>query len=475
MSRFTAQFIVDACAGELRGRADFTAQDVCRDSREDLRGKLYVALRGERFDGHEFVLESLQKGAVAALVDARFADSEAAVTALQNGPLVVVKDVNEALLELAAAHLQRMSARRMALTGSNGKTTTKEMLASIARQALGQQKVVATTGNLNNLIGMPLTALQVQANTELVILEMGMNHPGEIARMAKAATPQYALVNNIHPAHLQGLGDVEGVAQAKGELFAALTAKDQMIVNFDDDRVRKQAERSQAQVLSFGRSQEADLRLLRRDPSQDGQILWFVHQDKIWQAQLAHLGAHNAMNACAAAASALALGIPFEQILQGLANARPVSGRLQMQNFAELRVIDDSYNANPASMSAAIAVAAEQLGQGRLLVALGGMGELGEASAELHQQVGAELAQHEVSFAFLAGEQAEDYARGAVQGGMTSAQLQVKKQTKELIPLLLEQAQPGDLVLIKGSRSAHSEDLVEALRQKFTVSAGGPA
>lgn len=464
-----ARFIAQSCAGELRCATDFVVQGLVKDSRQSVREQLYVALRGERFDGHDFVAQALAAGAAGALVDRRFVASPAGQRLAADAPIIVVTDTGEALLDLAQAQLQRLPARRVALTGSNGKTTTKEMLAAIARQALGAERVVATQGNLNNLIGMPLTALQADRQTSLVILEMGMNHPGEIARLALAAAPQVGLINNIQPAHLQGLGDLQGVAQAKGELFAALAPEAIAVVNIDDDNCVQQARRAQAAQLHFGRGDQAQLRLLNALPNAQGQRLLMRWQGQEWSAQIAHLGAHNAFNACAAAATALALNISIEHIQAGLQSAPLVPGRLQIHHFGALNVIDDTYNANPASMRAAIDVASQQSAAGRLLVALGEMGELGTAAATLHQDLGGYVASRKPAAAFFAGAHAKDYAQGALQGGLESHKIFTAAMTNTLAEPLLAQCRAGDWVLVKGSRAARSELLVEALRKQFAA------
>ncbi|MFH1807248.1 MAG: UDP-N-acetylmuramoyl-tripeptide--D-alanyl-D-alanine ligase [Pseudomonadota bacterium] len=455
---FTSDFVLRATGGRLVG-SGFVARRVDKDSRVALDDTLYVALAGDRFDGHDFVRQAREAGAVAALVDAAHARS----LSDPGYPLVVVEDTGRALLDLAHAHLQRMPARRVALTGSNGKTTTKEMIAAVCRASVGDERVLATQGNLNNLIGMPLTALAVGPDHAIAVLEMGMNHPGEIAAMAAAARPQVGLITNIAPAHLEGLGNLEGVARAKGELFAALGSDAVAVVHADDANCLRMAEGCRARQLRFGSAAGCEVRLRSSTPDEQGQTLVLELAGVEHALHLSHEGAHNARNAAAAAAVGLALEVPVAHIVEGLVRAPVVAGRLRMHRVRDALIIDDTYNANPASMKAAIDVAVQRARGHRLLLVLGEMRELGAFAGDLHAELGAHAATAAPARAWFCGAFAEDYRRGAQQGGLDPATITVAGDAGEIAAEVVANLAAGDVVLVKGSRGARTERVVQAM------------
>ncbi|MDO9012348.1 MAG: UDP-N-acetylmuramoyl-tripeptide--D-alanyl-D-alanine ligase [Gallionella sp.] len=425
---------------------------VSTDTRDLKPGDLYIALRGEHFDGANFVAQAVASGAVAALVNADSYHGEACTC-----PLILVEDTRIALGQLAAYWRSQFDIPLVAITGSNGKTTVKEMLAAILRVASGgDDAVLATKGNLNNDIGMPLTLLKLNAQHRYAVIEMGMNHPGEIDYLTRIASPQVALINNASGAHLEGMGSVEAVAHAKGEIFAGLQHEGSAIINADD--AYAPLWRSLASVhslLEFGLNGEADvsgvwhpratgLRLIAQTPSGD------------FTADLQVPGEHNARNALAATAAAIALNLPLESIVAGLEKFGGVAGRLQRKAARNgAVVIDDTYNANPASLQAAIAVLAQA--EGRRVLVLGDMGELGENAAEFHAGIGAVARQSGIEKLYALGE----LSRNAVREFGDEAQH--FDCVEDLLNALEIEMEAGTTVLVKGSRFMKMERVVKYL------------
>lgn len=428
---------------------------VSTDTRGLKPGDLYIALRGEHFDGADFVEQAAGSGAVAAVINE---DSYEKLAALNPAfPVMLVSDTRIALGQLAAHWRKQFDIPLVAITGSNGKTTVKEMLAAILRVASGSDDaVLATQGNLNNDIGMPLTLLKLNAQHRYAVIEMGMNHPGEIDYLTRIACPQVALINNASGAHLEGMGSVEAVAHAKGEIFAGLQHEGGAIINSDDEFAPLW--RSLASVhslLEFGLNGGADvsgvwhpratgLRLIAQTPSGD------------FTADLQVPGEHNARNALAATAAAIALNLPLESIVAGLEKFGGVAGRLQRKQARRgAVVIDDTYNANPASLQAAIAVLAQA--GGRRVLVLGDMGELGENAAGFHAGIGNEARQSGIEKLYALGE----LSRNAVLEFGSGARH--FDRVEDLQDVLEEELEAGTTVLVKGSRFMKMERVVKYL------------
>ncbi len=414
------------------------------DSRSLQRQQLFVALEGPNHDGHEHVAEAGRRGAAAALVS-RSVDAPL--------PMIRVGDTLQALGRLAGVWRDRFELGVIAVTGSNGKTTVKEMLAAILRAGA---PVLATRGNLNNEIGLPLTLMELNDQHRLAVIEMGANHPGEIARLARLARPRVGLITQCAPAHLEGFGSIEGVARAKGELLANLDADGTAVINADDRFAplwRSLA--GSRRCLGFAIDGRADVRAEWRREDTGSQIELTTPAGGI-ALSLALPGRHNVANAAAATAAALAVGAAPEAIASGLESMRPLPGRLEPKAIdRDICIIDDTYNANPASLQAALEVLAGC--PGRHWLVLGDMAELGDEAHAYHRQV-AELARaHGVERLLTVGELSRlttvSFGEGARHHESTDA----------LVAALEESLEPHTTVLVKGSRSMGMERVVAAL------------
>jgi UDP-N-acetylmuramoyl-tripeptide--D-alanyl-D-alanine ligase len=424
---------------------------VTTDSRGDVRGALFVALRGDRFDAHQFVADVLARGAAAVMI--------AADAGLAVAPALVVADTRIGLGQLAAWHRQQMPAKLVAITGSNGKTTVKEMTAAILRAEVGVDAVLATEGNLNNDYGLPLTLLKLTVAHRYCVAEMGMNHPGELAYLTQIARPEVALVNNAQRAHLAGLGTLTAVAEAKGEIYAGLPADGIAIVNADDGHAALwRALAGSRQVWTFGLGAGADIRAERVGDA----LILHTPQGRI-ETTLAALGEHNLRNAAAATAAAMALGASLPAVAQGLAGYAGVKGRLQAHAcILGARLIDDTYNANPDSVSAAIAVLAALPGK-RVLV-LGDMGELGPDAVALHTEIGVRAKAAGIDRLLTLGELSVHAARAFGAGGQHFALIE------DLLAGVEVALDADTTVLVKGSRFMRMERVVQSFMEDHLCS-----
>ncbi len=424
---------------------------VATDSRSVAAGELFIALRGEHFDGHQFVAMAAERGAVAALVDAK---AEAGLAKL-GLPLIVVSDTRLALGQLAAHWRARFAIPVIAVTGSNGKTTSKEMLASILRAAFGHT-VLATRGNLNNDIGLPLTLLQLSGEHRAAVIEMGMNHPGEIAYLAGITRPSVAIVTNAQRAHLAGMGSIESIAAEKGSVFKALAETGVAVFNADDDWSgiwHEQSAHCRRMSFSLERDAEVSGSCKLRGLENHLQIRFGDEQVDL---ALALPGTHNARNALGAAAAALAAGVSLADVRAGLAACRGIKGRLQRrkgQNGAVL--LDDTYNANPDSVCAGIDVLAATVGK-KILV-LGDMGEIGEMTGQFHDEVGGYAKSQGVDALLALGESSMLAVHNFGAGGRHF------KKIDDLIQALSAEMTPETTVLVKGSRFMRMERVSDAV------------
>ncbi len=450
-----------ATHAELFG-ADVTFDGVETDSRQLKKGQLFVALKGERFDGHDFAAEAIEQGA-AALVS----DEKAAIA-----PFLLVNDTSQALGDLAAYWRAKFNIPLAAVTGSNGKTTVKEMLASILRAACAHShtshldEVLATAGNLNNHIGLPLTLLKLNAQHRYAVVEMGMNHKGEIAYLSHIGKPTVAVINNAGNAHIGELGSFEAIAQAKGEIFEGLASDGTAIINADDVFAPLWLQlASQHKVSTFGLKNKADVTASYQLHASTSDLNITTPQGAI-KVSLSAPGQHNVMNALAATSVALAMGVPLASIAVGLKNYAGVKGRLQQKaGLNGALVIDDTYNANPMSMKVAIDVLMAMAGENILV--LGDMGELGDKAAQMHAEIGAYAKASGLIHLYALG----DMSLEAVKAFGTGAQ---HYQTPQALKAdLIQHMKQGVNVLVKGSRFMAMERVVnEIIATDFKLTPG---
>ncbi len=450
----TVQHIVRSTHGALvGGDLGVPVRGVSIDSRTIGVGEAFVAIRGHRLDGHEFIREAVGRGTACLVVHTLPDDLPAHV------PVVLVDDTTMALGRLAAAHRQRFDLPVVAVTGSNGKTTTKEMIASV----LGTRwNVLKSESSLNNQWGLPLTLLQLTAAHQALVVEMGASRPGDIAYLAGMAAPTVAVVTTVSPAHTESLGSIEGVVAEKTALGRAVAPQGRVLLNADDPRVAAMARLAAAPLITYGQSPSADVRGIG-PVDDDGDSLGFTLaiEGEERRVRLAFAGAHNVTNALAAAAAGHALGLSLPETVRGLEAARPVRGRCVWREAGPVRILDDTYNANPASVRAALAALRAGRGDGRALVALGDMLELGDLAAEAHREIGREIAAAGVAEFVGVGPLAGQAVEAAREAGLVGA---LHTSTfEDTVAHLLKRLAPGDVLLVKGSRGMRMERVADAL------------
>ncbi|HBT48136.1 MAG TPA: UDP-N-acetylmuramoyl-tripeptide--D-alanyl-D-alanine ligase [Peptococcaceae bacterium] len=439
----------------IQGDPGRKIKGVSTDSRRVGRGELFFALKGERFDGHDYVEEALARGAAAAVVSRL----PSGVT----GPLLKVSDTLEALQALAAHH--RASAFRgelIGVTGSSGKTTTKNLVAQVLEAKF---KVCKTPGNLNNEIGLPLTLLQLTSEHEVAVLEMAMRGLGEIAALCRLARPTVGIITNIGTAHLGRLGSVDNIARAKGELLEALPAEGLAVLNGDDPWCLRLARNTRARVILYGTGEEAEVRAREvRALGREGTEFRAVFPRGEVRVRLPVPGLHNVLNSLAAMATGYCLGVEPEAMAGRLASWPRESMRQEFLSGPRGSYIyNDAYNANPESMAAALRVIAQL--PGRKVAVLGDMLELGDRAPEFHRGIGRAAVEAGVSLLLTVGELAREIARGAKEAGMAPDRVFSFKDPREAGSFLACRLAAGDVVLLKGSRAVGMEQVLEVLEE----------
>ena len=427
---------------------------ITTDSRRVKRGELFVALKGEKFDGHDFVSNAFQKGAVAAVIQ----QEKLKEFEMVDYPLIVVENTLQALGSIAESHRRQFSLPIIGITGSNGKTTTKDIVSSVLQQ---KYKLIKTKDNYNNEIGVPLTLLQITEDTQVAVVEMAMRGLGQIKYLCEIASPNVGIITNIGPVHYELLGSMENIAKAKGELVDALPDHGLAILNGEDIRCRRIAAGFSGKAITYGFSNAHDV-WAEKIRQENFSTSFELHSKEAQvDVNLPLPGEHNVLNALAAAAAGIHLGLDLREVACGLNSVQISTMRLEVTaGPGKSTIINDSYNANPVSVKASLTIL-HNMSKGRKKIAvLGDMLELGELTIAGHQEVGKAVAQYEFDFLITVGSLAAEIAREAVRTGMLQETVyhfeEIEAAARKLSQILTRDA----LVLIKGSRSMKMEEIL---------------
>ncbi len=457
--------VTEAVQGKLLGEkfddGENVFNNVVIDSRKTGKGDIFVAIKGENHDAHKFIKDVVEKGCRAIVA------AQSSISSLETGELIKrkvnvisVPDTLAALGSLGKYRRQKINPRVVAITGSNGKTTTKDMAAGVLRK---KYNLHSTKGNFNNEIGLPLTLFELKEEHELAVVELGMNAPGEIRRLGKICSPDIGIITNIGPAHLEGVGSIEGVQRAKAELLETLGKNGIAVLNADDPKVLELEKKATNEVLLYGTGENAAIKGTNITKGSKGVSFTLNLNGSSATVDLNIFGDFMVSNALAAASAGYLVGMTIDEIKTGLEEFDSVNGRMkEVKNTMGIHLIDDTYNANPGSVEAAIRTLCDIKNGGREVVVLGDMFELGSFAVPMHEQVGKVAALSSVKRLYAVGENAGAVIRGAVENGMDKKNALVKDR-EEVVSDLKAWAVPGDWVLVKGSRGMGMEKIVKGL------------
>ncbi|MBO8128608.1 MAG: UDP-N-acetylmuramoyl-tripeptide--D-alanyl-D-alanine ligase [Peptococcaceae bacterium] len=457
MKAMSAAEIGRAIKATVSGVTEHVFWRVSTDTRTLAGGELFFALKGERFDGHNFVNSAIAKGA-AGIVVSREVEIPPDISLLR------VNDTLEALHDLARYNREQAGVFLIAITGSTGKTTTKDLVTAILRSKF---KTLATQGNLNNEIGLPLTLLDLDESYEMAVVEMGMRGQGQIGLLCQIARPSAGVITNIGETHLEILGSVANIARAKGELLDYIPPDGFAVLNSDSPYMEEQAKRCRGKIIYFGNNSIASYRLKSYQLGEGGIIFRAEIGDREQFFRLPIPGRHNAINALAAIAVGREMGLSIDEIQEGLQKVTLSPMRLAILQIGTITVINDVYNANPASMTAALEVLRDKAGTRPSVAVLGDMLELGPRARTAHQAVGRACVQNGVTMLIAKGELSRDIVAGAIAAGMPRSQTRWFTTNKEIVAYLHKILTGGEVVLVKGSRGMHMEEVVEGLASVF--------
>jgi UDP-N-acetylmuramoyl-tripeptide--D-alanyl-D-alanine ligase len=437
--------------------------EVVTDSGKVKQGSVFIALKGERLDGHRFVGEAVSRGARCVIVHRDLRSSH-----LQDVTVVRVDNTLRALGDLAHYHREKIAPKVLAITGSNGKTTTKEMVAAILEEASMDKKplrgkVLKTEGNYNNLVGLPLTLLRLRQTDKVAVVELGTNRPGEIRRLTEIADPDMGIITSVAAAHLEGLNSLAGVAREKGALYRHVRPQGIIAVNLNDPWVRQLASRFKGAKITYGERGQVNAASWRPLGVRGVEFELRAGNQRC-RVRLNFLGRHNILNALGAAAMAYGAGVSMAAIRRGLQKAKPFPMRMQVQDWGGVGVINDAYNANPASMEAAIETLAAMDCRGDRIAVLGDMFELGKVSRTQHLRLGEQVARAGIDRLYLLGQQAREVRKGALRAGMNTAAITIGRDHRDLAAQMRHRVRKGDWLLFKGSRGMKMETVFAQLK-----------
>ncbi len=458
----TLEEVLKATGGKLlQGKGNAFFQGISTDSRTVAEGELFIALKGARFDGHYYAAEALKKKAGGVLIEEDKV-GDIRWNGYRSRAVITVKDTLSALGDIARDWRRKYGTPMVALTGSNGKTTTKEMIAACLETNF---PILKTKGNLNNLIGVPLTLLTLTEKERVVVLEMGMNVPGEIRRLTEISEPDVGLITNIQMVHLEGMGSLERLKEEKGELFRGMRRDGTILVNQDDPRVVDLASRYPGQKITFGIKHPADIMAKEiRLHGAGGTSFTLILEGEAMEIPLRLLGRHFVPNALSAIAVACLFGVEVNRAKEALENFQPFPMRMEIVPLeGGGTLINDAYNANPSSMELALETLVEAKGKGRAIAVLGDMLELGNFTEEAHQRIGQKVSELSIDFLLAMGEKAPVVIESAIRHGFPMEKARIVENHSETISLLRQTIQNGDWILVKGSRGMAMEKIVEGL------------
>ncbi|MCD6266598.1 MAG: UDP-N-acetylmuramoyl-tripeptide--D-alanyl-D-alanine ligase [Deltaproteobacteria bacterium] len=455
---------------QISGSPDEFVKGLSTDSRKMTPGHIFLALKGQRYDGHNFLTNAINAGAMGVIVES---DATLPKKILDNNLVVInVSSTLKALGDLASWWRRQWGGKVIAITGSNGKSTTKEMAASILSRKANTMK---SPGNFNNLIGLPLTILMLQEHHKLAVLEMGMNMTGEIARLTQIADPDIGLITNVESAHLEGLGNLNGVMRAKGELLRMMSKASTAILNGDDKVYKQLAPTFQGKVITFGLGKRNKVRAegIKKVGDRAQAFNIYINGKRI-PVRINYPGLHNVLNALSGAAIAFCLSISNELIAQGLGSFSPLKGRFHFIDLKSgIRIIDDTYNANLSSLRAALQTIKGLIGKKHgLVIGLGEMMELGKESPKYHFDAGRLVADMGARYLVVMGEHGRNVIEGACQGGMDREQTYIATTHAEMSDSIKAHVRKGDVIFMKGSRKLALDKVVESVSTYFGLSKG---
>lgn len=428
------------------------------DSRSVSRGNLFIAIVGKNTDGHKYIPDALKRGVPAIIVNDRYEVPEEYSSTV----FIVVSDTFKALHELASWWLSKFNLTKIAVTGTNGKTTTKEMIAAVLST---RYRTYRSPGNFNNLYGIPLAVFGMDDSYEAAVLEFGMSTPGEIEQLTRLVQPQYGVITNIDAAHLETMLTVDAIAKAKFELLDNMPGDGTAILNLDNKYLRERFNTEKLAKLGFGVKEEGGITPSRFESNGSGCAKF--HLDFTGEVHLATPGIHNMYNALAAIAVGQLMSIPGDLMKTALESFRPVEMRTETIEVANVLIVNDTYNANPASMRSALETFASIKVSGRKIAVLGDMLELGDNTEHLHREIGAFAASMNLDTLIVSGTLARNIAEGAAESGYPTDRLHLLDDVKEVIDHLLEYLQPGDALLVKASRSMGFDRITIGLRSQL--------